>query len=580
MLNYKLALPILLLNSYLFSSNIDLELENYLNKGAKTTLIKADRLKTYYLNSKKSYWLDENGLKNISLEFINLVKNDPVYKPKANELFNINTLESKISSLDKDSQNYNKELLDIEILLTEIYDKYSGFLLRGSIKWDEFQKKLKEVRLKDIDVQWDRVFVKNDTKKILEDMISSNNIEVIQEKLDTNYPHKKELAKSIDNLEKIIEAGDYIKLPAFKTLRLGDNGDNVKILRDRLFQSNDLQKTCQNSVNIGNIVTNNIETEQDSKKEKDETKEETFSQTIPCEEYFDEDLKEAVVSFQKQHGLLSDGIVGASTQAFLNKSAKEKIKQIRLNIERMRWLPRDFGEKYLIVNIPEYNLKMIENNEIKLDMAVIVGDVKFPTPIFSDKMSYIVLNPAWNIPSSIIKKELIPKLVKDPSYLASQGIDIYAGWDSESGKMDTKEIIDSLILEDGAGLSSFRMAQSPGSKNPLGKMKFMFPNKHSVYLHDTPNKYLFANARRAYSHGCIRLSKPNDLLDILSSDNQNIEKSKINEIFNDKKEKALNLNNKLPIHIIYLTSWVDKDGVLQFREDIYNYDKLQKEFIY
>ena len=215
MLNYKLALPILLLNSYLFSSNIDLELENYLNKGAKTTLIKTDRLKTYYLNSKKSYWLDENGLKNISLEFINLVKNDPVYKPKANELFNINTLESKISSLDKDSQNYNKELLDIEILLTEIYDKYSGFLLRGSIKWDEFQKKLKEVRLKDIDVQWDRVFVKNDTKKILEDMISSNNIEVIQEKLDTNYPHKKELAKSIDNLEKIIEAGDYIKLPAF-----------------------------------------------------------------------------------------------------------------------------------------------------------------------------------------------------------------------------------------------------------------------------------------------------------------------------------------------------------------------------
>ena len=153
MLNYKLALPILLLNSYLFSSSINLELENYLNKGAKTTLIKTDRLKTYYLNSKKSYWLVENGVKNISLEFINLVKNDPVYKPKANELFNINTLESKISSLDKDSQNYNKELLDIEILLTEIYDKYSGFLLRGSIKWDEFQKKLKEVRLKDIDVQ-------------------------------------------------------------------------------------------------------------------------------------------------------------------------------------------------------------------------------------------------------------------------------------------------------------------------------------------------------------------------------------------------------------------------------------------
>lgn len=129
-------------------------------------------------------------------------------------------------------------------------------------------------------------------------------------------------------------------------------------------------------------------------------------------------------------------------------------------------------------------------------------------------------------------------------------------------------------------MEGLRLTQAPGTQNPLGKMKFMFPNKHSVYLHDTPNKYLFANSRRAYSHGCIRLSKPNELLNILSEDNQNIDQNKVTEILKDNKEKSIGLNQKLPIHIIYLTSWVDENGTLQFREDIYNYDKIQKELLF
>lgn len=579
MLNYKLMIPILLLNSYLFSSNINLELKNSLNKGVNSTLIKADRLKNYYSNNDiKSYWVDENGLKKISLQFINLVKNDPVYKPKANELFKINELETKISNLDKSLSSYNKDLLYIELLLTEIYDKYTNFLLKGSINWEEFKEKLKELKLKDIDAQWDRVFIKKDNKQILKEMIDTNNISVITEKIDTNYPGKKELIEAISNLEKVIENGDYKKLPKFKTLRAGDYGENVKSLRDRLIQSNDLAKACQSVVNVETLVTNSIKDEQNPDIE--EIIEEKVSKEIPCEEYFDEDLKNAVINFQKQHGLMADGIVGYSTQIFLNKSAKDKIKQIRLNIERMRWLPRDFGEKYLLINIPEYNLKMIEDNQIKLDMAVIVGDVKFPTPVFSDKMSYVVLNPTWNIPTSIVKKEVIPKLIKDPNYLNSKEISAFGNWRDESEAISNKDLIDSIILENPEALEGLRLAQAPGTQNPLGRMKFMFPNKHAVYLHDTPNKYLFANARRAYSHGCVRLSKPNELLNLLSENNQNIDQNKVTEILKENKEKAINLNQKLPIHIIYLTSWVDKDGTLQFREDIYNYDKLQRELLF
>ena len=579
MLNFKFMISILLLNSYLFSSSINLDLKNYLNKDANSTLVKIDRLKNYYSNNDaKTYWIDKSGIKSISLEFINLVKNDPVYKPNVNKLFKIDELEEKISKLDKSNHSYNKDLFDIEILLTQIYDKYTNYLLKGSINWQAFQEKLKELKLKDIDAQWDRDLVKKDNKQILKEIIEKNDVSIISEKIDTNFPNKKELEDSILALEKIIKSGDYKKLPPFKTLRIGDYGENVKFLRERLFQSNNLQTACKNSVNIENLVTNSVNTEENTNKE--EIKENEVIKTISCEEYFDEDLKNAVISFQKQHGLLADGIVGPSTQTFLNKSAKEKISQIRLNIERMRWLPRDFGEKYLLINIPEYNLKIIEKNEIKLNMPVIVGDVKYPTPIFSDKMSYIVLNPTWNIPSSIIKKEVIPKLMEDPNYLNTKEITAFNNWRDESEPVNNKDLIDSIILENPEALEGLRLTQAPGTQNPLGKMKFMFPNKHSVYLHDTPNKYLFANSRRAYSHGCIRLSKPNELLNILSEDNQNIDQNKVTEILKDNKEKSIGLNQKLPIHIIYLTSWVDENGTLQFREDIYNYDKIQKELLF
>jgi murein L,D-transpeptidase YcbB/YkuD len=248
----------------------------------------------------------------------------------------------------------------------------------------------------------------------------------------------------------------------------------------------------------------------------------------------------------------------------------------------MRWLPRDLGEKYLIVNIPEYRLRMYDNNDIKLNMAVIVGDVKFPTPIFSDKMSYVVLNPNWNIPESIAKKELIPKLLKDPNYLANNGIDIYAGWNGAVEKVDSKEVLDSAILQDETNLQTFRFSQNSSKANPLGKMKFMFPNKHSVYIHDTPAKNLFINNRRAYSHGCIRLSKPEELLSTIASEDKNLNIEKANEILAniEIKEKTISLDKKIPIHIVYLTSWVDENGVLQFREDIYNFDRMQKELLF
>lgn len=584
------AVSMFLMNSYLFSNtieeqnkikkeisieqNIQDKIKNFLNKNYSPLFINKKTLKEYYsLNQFKTFWTNENGLKDISLTLLETIKNDPVLKPIANNIFRIDEIEKKINN----SENSKKDILEIEFLMTELYDKYSYYLLNGSINWKAFQEKLTELEKDDeINAQWDRYEIKINHKELLKTAIENNDLSVAFKELDFNYPNANKLIDAISNLEKVVQNGDYIKLPPFKTLRIGDQSEVVKVLRQRLMQSQELTKTCENSINAQNIVTNSLTTNENAQEMIEE------KVIISCEEIFDEDLKNAVISFQKSHGLYADGIVGLQTQKFLNKSAKEKIEQIRVNLERMRWLPRDFGEKYLLINIPDYRLKMVENNDIKLNMAVVVGEKKHPTPIFSDNMSYIVLNPNWNIPESIAKKEILPKLLKDPNYLASKGIDIYQGWHKDSEKVETTEVLDTLILQDVEAVPNFRFTQGPSDENPLGKMKFMFPNKHAVYLHDTPAKSLFNNARRAYSHGCIRLSRPDELLMTIANDDKNLNIEKVTQILETEteKEKAIGLSKKIPVHIIYLTSWVDDNGELQFREDIYDYDKIQEELIY
>ncbi|MDY3200901.1 MAG: L,D-transpeptidase family protein [Arcobacter sp.] len=584
-----IIVSIFLINNFIFSDTLEEQnkdkqeisfeqnIKRLLDKDYSTFLINKKVLKDYYqINQYKPYWIDEKAkIKDIALNLLEKIKNDPVLQAHISKIFKFDEVINSLNSLDKSNENYIDSMLRIEFMMTELYDKYAFYLLNGSINWKAFQEKLTELEKDDeINAQWDRYEIKKNPKELLKLAIENNDLSLAFKELDFTYPNAQKLINAISDLETIIQNGDYIKLPEFKTLRIGDQSEIVKILRERLAQSKDLNKTCENVINTENIVTNSIEeqaTEQIEEKE-----------SVPCEEIFDEDLKNAVISFQKTHGLFADGIVGLQTQKFLNKSAKEKIEQIRLNLERMRWLPRNFGDKYILINIPEYRLRMIENNDIKLNMAVVVGERKHPTPIFSDKMSYIVLNPNWNIPESITKKEILPKLLKDPNYLASKGIDIYQGWHKDSEKVETTEVLDTLILQDIDSVPNFRFTQGPSDENPLGRMKFMFPNKHAVYLHDTPAKSLFNNARRAYSHGCIRLSKPEELLSTILDEDKTINSERVNQILSEEteKEKAIGLSKKIPVHIIYLTSFVDENGKLQFREDIYNYDKIQEKLMF
>ena len=583
----KLVLFALLINYSLFANTqnsfeIDSKknIKSLLTKNYESLLISKINLENYYYtNDFKPYWIDEKGIKDIGLSLLDKIKNDPVLKPNVTQLFRLDEVINTLSSLDKSNTKYLENLVRIDFMLTELFDRYVTYLTKGSIKWSVFEEKLTELEKEtEIKASWDKYSLNKDSKLLLKKVIEKNDLSSVLDEIDFNYPQSKELVLAIGELEKVSAKGGYTKIPESKSLRVGDVSQTLPFLRKRLFESNDLTVQCKNNIEAQNLITHSINTNENGL---NEVNPEIEKLSTNCENIFDEDLKNAVISFQKKHGLSSDGVVGGQTQRFLNISADKKISIIRLNLERMRWLPRDLGEKYLLVNVPEYKLRLYENNHIILNMAVIVGDKKFPTPIFSDKMSYVVLNPSWNIPDSIAKNEIIPKLLKDPNYLADKGIDIYAGWNGIPEKVDSKNIIDGAILEDEEYLKNFRFSQTSNHDNPLGKIKFMFPNKYSVYIHDTPTKSLFANARRAYSHGCIRLSKPEELLSTIANEDKNLDILKANEILSSKvSEKSIGLDKKIPIHIIYLTSWVDENGVLQFREDIYNFDKIQKELLF
>lgn len=268
---------------------------------------------------------------------------------------------------------------------------------------------------------------------------------------------------------------------------------------------------------------------------------------------FDESVTAAVARFQKRYGLEVTGKVDKDTLEEMDVPVAARIRQIEINLERWRWMPSDLGERYIRVNIPELKMALIDHGKPAIEMRVVVGEAqKSRTPVFSDKMTYLELNPAWNIPPSIAEEEILPKAAGDPGYLARNNIE---------------------VVTEG---STTRLRQRPGPDNPLGQIKFMFPNEHDIYLHDTPADHLFTEAERDLSHGCIRLERPMDLAHVLLK-GSDWTPEKLQEAIASGEQRSIELSRPLPVHLLYFTAWVDKDGTVHFRRDIYGHDaKLAK----
>lgn len=546
-------------------------LSKLLNSKKNPASINRNLIKKYYKNHNYiPFWVDSDGIKQLTFELLLSIKEDSILGPFSKKLFNLDKINLQIEKIN--SFNNVDELITLDIMLTSIYHQYMRYLSKGFINWGEFQKELKELdEKKEIIANWKKYDVRKNIRRLLYKAVKKNNLLVAIKEVDYTFPKAEELSKKIKEYDEIATKGGYLKVPSVKkSLKKGNYYPQIVDLRQRLIQSKDLKSIECMKKSIEVITEDMIK--------------EVNIHEKNCLELYDENVFNAVKSFQRNHGLVEDGIIGRNTIRRLNIPIEKKIKKMRINLERMRWMPRTLGKKHLIINIPDYKLKMYNNGEVKLNMDVVVGEYKNPTPIFSHKMKSIVLNPYWRIPQSIVKKELIPKLVEDPSYLIKNDIKVFENWDHESMQFDTSSVDWSMYLNNDligtSKVAAMRFIQIPGNKNPLGKMKFMFPNRYSVYLHDTPYKYLFKNKRRAFSHGCIRLSRPNDLLKTIMQEDSNLSYKKAEEILSNIEKTDLDLSKKIPVHIIYLTSWIDEEGKIQFRDDIYNYDRMQEKLLY
>ena len=341
----------------------------------------------------------------------------------------------------------------------------------------------------------------------------------------------RELQKALVQYRRIAEKGGWPTVDNGATMRVGDRAERVVQLRKRLSVTGEL----------------------------------TDGGSEP--ELFDSSLQDAVRRFQRRANLEPDGTVGAKTLAQLNRSVESRIDQIRANMERWRWLPDDMGRRHIRVNIADFKLEAYANGQLERTHQVIVGRLYRKTPVFSASMTYLVLNPWWETPPNLAAKDKLPVFRQDPQSVEVLGFQII----NRNGELVDPKSIDWNSVP--AANFPYRIRQAPGSQNALGDVKFMFPNRHNVYLHDTPTRGLFAQTRRDFSSGCIRVQDPLDLAAWVLSETPDWASQRILDVTAGNAETRVTLAKPIPVHILYWTA-VSADGtIVRFVDDIYDRDK-------
>lgn len=289
-----------------------------------------------------------------------------------------------------------------------------------------------------------------------------------------------------------------------------------------------------------------------------------LGQASPQGATFDAALENAVKAWQERSGLEPDGVVGRSSLVLLNTPRTTRIDQVLANMERQRWLPDHLGSRYVLVNIPAYHLVAVREGQVDLSMKTIVGRPARPTPIFSDTIRFVEFNPSWGVPATIAREDILPKLRQDPGYaLSHKNVRIYRnGAEVDPWSVDWHS----------ANIRNYSLRAPPGPRNPLGTVKFLFPNSFDVYLHDTSEPGKFAEYERAFSSGCVRVSDPAQLANWLLADKPDWSDAKRQQILDTRRQTRLTMENPVPVWLTYTTAWLDDSGLPVFRADLYNRD--------
>jgi L,D-transpeptidase YcbB len=419
------------------------------------------------------------------------------------------------------------ELAWLDARLSYAFLEYAAHLYRG------------RVNPKEISPAWQVAAHRKELAVLLEDALAHNDICGGLARVRPALPEYAALRQALGVYYRIAQTGGWPRVSETHSLRKGDRGEVVNLLRMSLARHGD------------------------------------FPFLLPDEpSIFDESLASAVRTFEARHGLPADGIADPEMLSVLNTPVATVIRQIELNLERMRWLPENLGRRHLRVNIPNYHLQIIEDSRTVLEMRVVVGKRENTTPVISDQITHVTFNPYWNIPESIAVKETVPLLLKDKKYAEKHGIQVVMKGNEEE-IVDPADISWKEAIHD-ANAFPYVLRQRPGPENALGKVKFMFPNRFSVYLHDTPSRHLFRETERDYSHGCVRVEHPALLAEYLLKDKPGWNADRIRNAMQSSEEISVSLASPLPVHIVYWSVWVGKDGKLQRRPDIYDLDSAQE----
>jgi L,D-transpeptidase YcbB len=444
-------------------------------------------------------WFNQNGMTCAAPNFYNQLQSY-THDFADNSLNNVvlDTLMKEFETNQRQFLSDTKKIQELDLLLTTTFFKFAEKVYGGTTK-------------KASDLEWFIPRKKKNYQVVIDSLVSSELCEKLQEPVNQYYIRLRQQLKRYRNIQK--NGGFPLIFTDKKSLTVNDNDSCLLNLKKYLVLSDDL-KIDDNSI------------------------------------FFTDSLAKAVLNFQKRMGLSVNGKLTQQTITEINKPIEFRIKQMMVNMERLRWIPVEIEKDYLLINIPEFKLHIFENEKPIWNTNVVVGKAVKRTSIFKGNMSQIILNPYWGIPTSIVRNEILPHIQRNPNYLADNNMEIIDG--------------------------NYR--QKPGKNNALGKMKFMFPNNYHIYLHDTPSKGLFGETKRAFSHGCIRVENPKKLANYLLRNYSNWNPEKVDQILLTDVQTGIRINPTVPVYIAYFTVWVDINGQLNFRNDLYNLDtKLSKE---
>lgn len=462
-------------------------------------------------------WISGESLNDHALELINTIKRIDEHGLQPED-YHLEQIEKYTSAMLGGKNPAQEEMMKAEILMTDAFLLLAAHLYFGKVDPEKIDANWKLQR-KEPELFLD---------KRLENAVSGVGVLEELRKLMPRHKNYRILQQRLA-WYRDLEKHDWKPIAPGSTLKPGDVNSAVPQIRIRLNKLN---------YKLNDTVSN----------------------------LYDEELELKVMAFQQRHGLNPDGVIGRFTLEALNITPAERAEKMRVNMERLRWLPLEIPEKYVMVNIANFTMDVIEGSDTLLSSRAIVGRSYRKTPVFTGRMTYLVFSPTWVVPPGILANDVIPAVRKDPDYLNQKNMKVI--------RFDGTEVDQSTI--DWVSVTGrnfpYMIRQEPGPDNALGRVKFMFPNQYNVYIHDTPSRNLFSRDGRAFSSGCIRIEKPFEFAQLLLADNPRWDDNAIRTAMNADREQTVRFSKPWIVVLVYFTSWADGQGNIQFRQDVYDRD--------